>query len=409
MAKRYLSQTDFDKMSLPKGEVDRTFYDDKVPGLGLRFRSEGNPKWTLYYRRGGQQRRHVIGPRSITLEEARKTAQRLQADVANRIDIAQVRKDERNTTPAQSFKAAAHLYMAFLNRRMAAGDLKPRSYVEIKRHVQDYFEPLHKLVIASITRPTVAARLAEIARHHGPGAADRTRSNVSTFFAWAVGEGLCDSNPVQGTNRQIKNPVERERSLIQVNAEKPNHDELVAVWKGAPDSEYGKIVQLLILTMCRRDEIGSLQWSEIDKDNRLIRLPRARTKNGREHIVPLSAPAMAVIDGIVPRDDREFVFGWGKGGYAGWSKSKNEFDELVPIKKPWVLHDLRRTGRTGLGILGVAPHVAEALLNHLPPKLVRTYDTNDYFKEKREALDRWAAHLMRLVSGEPNNVVPLRA
>jgi len=118
---------------------------------------------------------------------------------------------------------------------------------------------------------------------------------------------------------------------------------------------------------------------------------------------------MAVIDGIVPRDDREFVFGWGKGGYAGWSKSKNEFDELVPIKKPWVLHDLRRTGRTGLGILGVAPHVAEALLNHLPPKLVRTYDTNDYFKEKREALDRWAAHLMWLVSGEPNNVVPLRA
>jgi hypothetical protein len=57
----------------------------------------------------------------------------------------------------------------------------------------------------------------------------------------------------------------------------------------------------------------------------------------------------------------------------------------------------------------VAPHVAEAVLNHLPPKLVRTYDTNDYFKEKREALDRWAAHLMRLVGGDPNNVVPLRA
>ena len=81
----------------------------------------------------------------------------------------------------------------------------------------------------------------------------------------------------------------------------------------------------------------------------------------------------------------------------------------MPIKKPWTLHDLRRTGRTGLGILGVAPHVAEAVLNHLPPKLIRTYDTNDYFAEKRQALDLWAAHLMRLVSGEQSNVVPLRA
>jgi hypothetical protein len=73
------------------------------------------------------------------------------------------------------------------------------------------------------------------------------------------------------------------------------------------------------------------------------------------------------------------------------------------------LHDLRRTGRTGLGILGVAPHIAEAVLNHLPPKLVRTYDRNSYEREKRAALDLWAAHLTRLVSGEASNVVPLRA
>ena len=76
----------------------------------------------------------------------------------------------------------------------------------------------------------------------------------------------------------------------------------------------------------------------------------------------------------------------------------------MTLKKPWTLHDLRRTGRTGLGILGVAPHIAEGVLNHLPPKLMRTYDKNKYEREKREALDLWAAHLLRLVSGKQSNI-----
>jgi hypothetical protein len=61
-----------------------------------------------------------------------------------------------------------------------------------------------------------------------------------------------------------------------------------------------------------------------------------------------------------------------------------------------VLHDLRRAVRTGLGRLGVLPHVAEAVLNHLPPKLVRTYDLNSYDAEKREALSKWARHLNKI-------------
>lgn len=83
----------------------------------------------------------------------------------------------------------------------------------------------------------------------------------------------------------------------------------------------------------------------------------------------------------------------GGGGYSGWSKAKAALDKVAKLKTPWRLHDLRRTVRTGLGMLGVAPHVAEAALNHLPPKLIRTYDRNTYAAEKRAALDLWAGHL----------------
>jgi hypothetical protein len=80
------------------------------------------------------------------------------------------------------------------------------------------------------------------------------------------------------------------------------------------------------------------------------------------------------------------------GGFNGWSKSKVEFDNVVKID-PWTVHDLRRTIRTGLGKLGVPPHIAEAVLNHLPPKMIRTYDRHGYLSEKWDALDKWASHL----------------
>jgi hypothetical protein len=99
------------------------------------------------------------------------------------------------------------------------------------------------------------------------------------------------------------------------------------------------------------------------------------------------------------RGERDFVFGIARdGGFSGWSKSKIALDKAVALKDEWRLHDLRRTVRTGLGKLGVQPHVAEAVLNHLPPKLIRTYDRNTYAAEKKAALDLWAAHLKVVIA-----------
>lgn len=404
-----LTETKLAGLRLEAGETDRIFPDDEIAGFGVRLREGGSRKFVLHYRIGGKQRRYTIGPVGVLkLEEARQRARKVLVDVDDGKDPA-AQKAAAKSDAKQSFKSAVDEYLAVLERRVAAGELKPRSLEEIRRHLTKHWKPLHRLVLGSINRGTIASRLREIAKQNGPVAADRARANVSTFFGWAIGKDLCETNPVDGTNRHAGEYVERERSLIRVEGEKPEYGELIALWKSLPDTEYGKILRLLILTLCRRDEIGSLAWSEIDREARLIRLPGARTKNGREHVVPLSDAALAVLDGIPAREGRDLVFGSGRGGYSGWSKSKQDLDKLVSLKGPWTLHDLRRTGRTGLGILGVSPHVAEAVLNHLPPKLMRVYDKNRYEREKREALDLWAAHVESLAAGVMSNVVVLRA
>jgi integrase len=234
-----------------------------------------------------------------------------------------------------------------------------------------------------VTRATVAAQVRTIVKNNGPVAANRARASLSAMFRWAIGEGLCEENPVIGTNKQEENGP-RERSL--------SDSEAAAVWLAAPDNDYGRIVRLALLTGCRRNELGGLRWSEIDLEGRTITLPADRTKNGQTHIVPLCDAVLEILNSI-PRDGRDFVLGAGAGGYSGWSRAKKTLSKKTKFKEPWTLHDLRRTVRTGMGMLGVAPHVAEAALNHLPPKLIRTYDRNTYAAEKKAALDLWASHL----------------
>jgi hypothetical protein len=127
--------------------------------------------------------------------------------------------------------------------------------------------------------------------------------------------------------------------------------------------------------------------------------------------VPLSDAAISILEGIMRRDGRDFVFGIARegGGFSGWAKPKTRLDKAIALKEEWRLHDLRRTVRTGLGKLGVQPHIAEAVLNHLPPKLIRTYDRNTYAAEKRHALDKWAAHLkVAIAQATGANVTAIR-
>ena len=103
--------------------------------------------------------------------------------------------------------------------------------------------------------------------------ADRARSELSTFFAWAIGEGLCETNPVTGTNKAGGDYQGRDRVLADA--------EVVAIWNAAdPATDAGKIIRLLFTTGCRRNEMGGLRPSEIALGDSLIALPSERTKSG---------------------------------------------------------------------------------------------------------------------------------
>jgi integrase len=161
---------------------------------------------------------------------------------------------------------------------------------------------------------------------------------------------------------------------------------------------YGAIVEMLVLTGQRREEVAQMVWNELDFETRTWTLPAWRAKNGRPHFVHLSARSLEVIGGA-PRLGR-FVFSLsGKRPFQDFTNAKRALDEVSEVTN-WRLHDLRRTCVSGMARLGVPPHVADKILNHQGGTIsgvAAVYQRHDFLADRKLALERWSHHVETLV------------
>ena len=392
-----LTQKSIGALTLPPGKSEITYWDEDLGGFGLRIRQGGSRTWVYQYDIGQRTRKMTLGAlAALSPARARAAANDLHAKVRLGLDPA-TEKGERRTQASVS--EALRTYLAHQRTH-----LKWRSYVEVERHLLKHCKPLHSLPLAKVDRRTVATRISAIVTSSGNVTANRVRASLAAFFAWSMREGLLDSNPVIGTNRQ----PEKSRERVLSDAE------LKIIWDALGRDDYSTVVRLLMLTGQRADEIASLRWSEIVDDE--IRLPAERTKNSRAHYVPIAPAVQSILAGRERREDDEFVFGRRQGRpFRGWGVCKAALDQRIKDTgaklEHWTHHDLRRTMATRMAESGTAPHIIEAILNHVSGHkagVAGIYNRASYEPQKRIALEKWAEHVEALVSGKrPAKVVKL--
>jgi integrase len=421
-----------DKLKVPAGAKDVQVFDDELRGFGIRKFASGATSYFVKFNVGTQQRRKTLGKvvrgnlKAMRLEASTVLAKaRLGTDV---VAVAKTAK-AKNAVPTlgglvpkyleycegrlrEKSLTETHRYLAGTKHKRKADEEKERE------RTPSIFKPLYGRPIDAISRDDIKEILHSLEHKV---AADRARAALSGLYVWAIdrrktlGCGALDINPTIGIKAQSENG-RRTRKLSEA--------ELVQVWSACGDDDFGRSVKLLILTGQRKTEIGDLRWYEIDMDKREIALPPPRCKNGKAmakaeidfHIVPLSDQALAIIKPI-QRGDREQVFGRGPGGFKGWDAAKQALDARIAAstRKPlphWTLHDIRRSVVTRLTesrrdapgarpYSFAAPHIAEAITNHLSGHkggVAGTYNRAEYEEGKREALELWGAHIARLVS-----------
>jgi integrase len=384
---------------LPEGKIDVVHFDDTLPGFGLRLRKSGEQvrrQFIVQYRAAGISRRLLLGSADlIGVEAARAEAKKVLGKVALGGDP-QADKEQKRERDVFPMSALAAQYL-----EAKARSVRARTLVESTRYLTgDYFKPLHAMPVERITRRDVASRVLHIANERGQRTGAQARQQLSAMFTWAMQSGLAESNPVVGTAEPKSKRGARDRVLSDA--------ELAAIWNAAGDGDFGKVVRLLILTGQRRNEVGGIAWSEINGSTWTI--PATRTKNGRQHTLPLSGLALSIIESVPERVGRDQLWGErGSRGFSSWNDAKSRLDARIggKVVKHWTLHDLRRSVATRMCDLGVMPHVVEQILNHQSGHragVVGTYNRSAYEQPVKAALALWADHI-RTITGSRERVV----
>jgi integrase len=391
--------------------------DGKVAGLFFITQPSGATSWALRYRAQGASRKLTLGPfPALDLRAARRKAEEERGKIARGEDPAAAKQASRAAAKAEregETDLVEKVVEKFIERYAKA---QTRDWRETERLLEkNAVEKWKGRRLSMITPPQIHDLLDEIIDRGAPIAANRVLAQLKVLGGWAVERGIIEKNPFEG----IKPPAsEKGRARERVLDDAENK----LVWNAADaiDWPFGPIVKLLLLTGARRDEVAQMEWREVDLDRAVWKLPASRSKNRREHTIPLSDTSLDVLRSV-PRIERsEFVFTTnGRTPVSGFSKAKPALDRAMaelagegalPIPG-WVLHDLRRTVATNLQRLGVRLEVTEAVLNHVSGSragIVGVYQKHDYAAEKRLALDAWARRLDAIVIGaEASNVVEL--
>jgi integrase len=376
-------------------------WDDGIKGFGAKCTKSGAVSYILQFRMGGREsrtRRYTIGAHGSpwTPATAREEALRLSLLIHQGLDPVESDKQRRREAVDLAFGNYADRF-----QKACVG----KGWVKlVERSLRLYIKPvLGNKPLPKIKRFDVVAVFDRM-----PPQQVANRRNVFAvlrrLLRWAVSRGDIERSPMEGM--ETPPPVKpRDRWLTD--------HELGRIWRQTFHTHhcFGPIVRLLILTGQRREEVSSLAWEELDRDELMWVLPGNRSKNGEPNMIPLSTLAVSVLDEVArgeiwPRHGKVFSTSSG-ASFTGYHKGKQTIDRLVaqdagePVA-PWRLHDLRRTLATGFQRLGVRFEVTEAVLNHMSGAragVAAVYQRHDWKKEKAEALAQWNDHIAPFLAG----------
>lgn len=393
-------------------KVRRDLSDAAEPGLRLRltppsdrFR-DGTRTWVLAARdRDGRMRRFPIGDYpAIGIAEARDKARALRVQVKGGADPIEEARRRRAITRAASdgvgtLKALLDLYgpplPAKKSAAVEASKAKPigpgaglKSWLTGRARIERVFRkllgrPLESLKAADLQMEADSYASAQIA-------ASAVRC-IRPVIKWGAGRGyIAEAAAAVKPPAQVKR---RDRVLTR--------EELQALLPHLTNTEnaYRRGLRFMLLTLARREEVAGARWRDMEMQEESLRLPT--TKNKLPHVIPLSRQAMELILSIGPGKPDALLFAArGQGRLANWDRETKAVMKASGTSG-WTRHDLRRTGATMLGELGVDPHIVESALNHavVHSSLAATYNQARYRPQVRAALQLLADRLAGIAAG----------
>jgi integrase len=385
--------------------------DAEVKGFTARRLASGTLTYGFRYRdkTSGQARWLALGLHgNITPDAARALAKKHAGSVADRRDPAAELERQRATAKSAASETVNAVLDAFLERHVQPA---LRSAKAIERAFDVYVRPrLGARSIYSLRRSHIVEMLDAVEDQGGPVMADRTLAHLRRAFNWRAAR---DDDFLPPIARGMARTRGKDRARDRVLSDDEMRDLWTALDQATVPPCYPRFIRALLLTGQRRNEVARADWREIG--SRVWTIPAARYKTKLEHVVPLTGAVQALLG--EPKA-KGFVFSndGGRRPLSGFGNAKAALDRMIdeirkagglePMER-WTLHDLRRTARSLMSRAGVSADIAERVLGHVIPGVRSVYDRHAYEAEKRDALERLATLVERIVN-PIENVVPMR-
>ena len=362
--------------------------DAKRPGLTLRVYASGRRVWMFEKRvKDGAKRKHTLGeyPKPVSLADARREAQEIAAEAARGFDRIKAAEDARKAAEAvEAAKVSVRDALASYDALHLTPNL--RSADDRRRQLAAALGAHMDSAVSDLTRADLQAVIDAKAKSGAPIMANRVKAALSAFTKWAWRRGYTETDIGAGLDKAVS---EKPRDVVL------SVEDVRAIWAATYDlgGVWGPLFRLLVITAQRRGDIGGLRWAEVKEDR--LEISGERTKNGKPHIVHLSAPARAELEALPREGDLVFTT-TGQTPVSGYSRAKARLDKLLGDGFPaWRLHDLRTAFATAMAESGESEAVVDRILNHVASvsaasAVARVYNRAQQLPQRARALDRWA-------------------
>ena len=364
-------------------------------GLELQISKWGTKSWSFRYTMDGRTRQMGLGPiHTVNLAEARERARQARQAILDGVDPIEAKRQARDARRALSFET-----MTFEDAVARFLEVHSETWRNAKHRQQwantlrDYARPLNDRPVSAIDGALITDTLASIWTSK-PETARRTKQRIERVWAW-VKNGM--PLPVQGAakrgNHHAALPFAELPGFMADLRQK--------------ESISARALEFTILTAARTGETIGARWDEIDLDSTLWTVPAERMKGGREHVVPLSARAVALLRGLPRERGNNFVF---PGAKPGAGLSNMALLQLVRgMREGLTTHGFRSTFRDWAGDRSTFPRdvIEHALAHRLPDRVEAAYRRSSALEKRAKLMEAWSRFCSSPTTG--GKIVPLRA